>query len=71
MHIYKNRKRKKEKEKERDFLASLAGGISAQPSAGARGGRRPTMPASGERRGTTSWERAHVSEEGGLTAWSG
>jgi hypothetical protein len=48
-HIYKNRKRKRKKKKEKDFLASWAGGNSAQPSAGAcgRAGRRPTWPASG------------------------
>jgi hypothetical protein len=64
VHIYKNRKRKKEKE--RDFIASLAGGILAQPSAGTRAGvGGPLGPPAGNGAGTTSWEQAHVSEEGG------
>jgi hypothetical protein len=37
-----------------DFLASWAGGDSAQSSAGARAGRRPTWPTSGERRGDST-----------------
>jgi hypothetical protein len=53
IYIYKNGKRKRKKKKKRGF-PQLAGpgGISAQPDASARGrvGRRPTWPASGERR---------------------
>jgi hypothetical protein len=44
-YIYENGKNKWEKEKEKEFSASWVGGISAQPSAGARaGGRRPSRP---------------------------
>jgi hypothetical protein len=68
LYIYIYRKRKKEKEKEKRILQLAGpGGISAQPSAGARGrvDRRPTWPVSG---GTA---RAHVPEGGGLTVLGG
>jgi hypothetical protein len=51
IHIYINRKGKRKKEKEKRIPQLTGpGGISAQPSAGARGcvGRRPTWPASRE-----------------------
>jgi hypothetical protein len=63
-------KRKWEKKKRKGFSASWAGGVLAQPSASARGrvGRRPTRPTSG---GDGAVARAHIPEEGGLTARNG
>jgi hypothetical protein len=66
MHKYvKIGKRNGKRKKKRVFSANWAGGISAQPSAGARG--QAAQPAQGreERHGRTPWVRAHTSEGGG------
>jgi hypothetical protein len=52
MHKYmKIGKRNGTRKKKRGFPANWAGGILAQPSAGARENMRPSRPTSGERRG--------------------
>jgi hypothetical protein len=58
MHKYmKIGKRNGKRKKKRDFLLTGPGGISAQPSAGARAGRRPSLA---RQWGTAPWARAHV-----------
>jgi hypothetical protein len=63
-YIYENGKNKWEKEKEKEFSASWAGGISAQPSAGAGGAGGPAGPREPETARRTPWARAHAPERG-------